>query len=299
MRGRRAGRVRSRRKETCEEVAKAAAGTAVGLECDVTDEAQCARVVDETVEALGGLDDLVYSTGAILIVALADADANWWRKTFETNVMGVALVMCAVFPQLQRSTGTAVYLSSVSSLGVIWPGIGVYTSTKAALNRMVDTWRAEHPEVGFTRIHVGPTGDSANGTEMDPGAFTHMMRWAGLGVHSGGLATPASIAHAVKLVLADDVRIPELTVQPKDGPLPGAPECRSLVDSWPGPSCRPVPKELPGRRLRALAVDERRPPIHDDAVVARGLLDEAPLVGRGSRTAAPGRGSRRCPGRRR
>ena len=84
--------VRACRQSTCEEIAKAAGGTAVGLECDVTDEDQCQRVVDETVERLGGLDDLVYSAGAISIVALADADAGWWRRTFETNVMGAALV---------------------------------------------------------------------------------------------------------------------------------------------------------------------------------------------------------------
>ena len=41
-----------------------------------------------------------------------------------------------------------------------------------------------------------------------------------LGVHSGALANPASIAAAVKLVLSDEARIPDLTVQPKDGPLP-------------------------------------------------------------------------------
>jgi NAD(P)-dependent dehydrogenase (short-subunit alcohol dehydrogenase family) len=210
----------SRRKGTCEEVAKAAGGTSVGLECDVTDETHCARVVDETVDALGGLDDLVYSTGAISMIALADADATWWRRTFETNVMGAALVTRAALPHLQQSTGTAVYLSSVASTGAPWPGIGVYASTKAALNRMIETWRSEHPEIGFTRILVGPTGDAATGAQMDPSAVPHMMRWAGMGVHSGGVAMPASIAHAVKLVLDDDARIPDVTVQPKDGPLP-------------------------------------------------------------------------------
>jgi NAD(P)-dependent dehydrogenase (short-subunit alcohol dehydrogenase family) len=210
----------SRRQSACEEIAKAAGGTAVGLECDVTDEAHCQRVVDETVERLGGLDDLVYSAGAISIVALADADADWWRGTFETNVMGAALVTRAALPHLQQSTGTAVYLSSVASTGAAWPGLGVYTSTKAALNRMIETWRSEHPEVGFTRIFVGPTNDAGTGTQMDPGAVTHMMRWAALGVHSGALSTPASVAAAVALVLSDEARIPDLTVQPKDGPLP-------------------------------------------------------------------------------
>src|SRR5215510_1113714 len=47
----------SRRKDACEEAAKEANGTAIGLSCDVTDEAQCRQVVDDAVELLGGLDD--------------------------------------------------------------------------------------------------------------------------------------------------------------------------------------------------------------------------------------------------
>ena len=82
----------SRRKDVCEEAAKEAGGTAIGLECDVTDEVQCQRVVDEAVEGLGGLDDVVYTAGAISLVALAEADAGWWRRTFDTNVMGAALI---------------------------------------------------------------------------------------------------------------------------------------------------------------------------------------------------------------
>src|ERR1700759_5607069 len=60
----------ARRRELCEEAAKEATGTAVGLACDVTEEAQCQQVVDETVEKLGGLDDVVYSTGLISLVGL-------------------------------------------------------------------------------------------------------------------------------------------------------------------------------------------------------------------------------------
>src|SRR6185436_15877491 len=118
----------SRRKDVCEAAAKEAAGTAIGLECDVTDEAQCQRVVEEAVEGLGGLDDVVYTAGAISLIALADADADWWRRTFETNVMGAALVTRAALPHLQQSRGSMVYLSSVASVGTVWPGLGVYMS---------------------------------------------------------------------------------------------------------------------------------------------------------------------------
>jgi len=210
----------SRRKDVCEEVAGQAGGGAIGLGCDVTDEAQCAQLIEDTVAGLGGLDDVVYSTGAITLVPLANADADWWRRTFETNVMGASLITRAALPHLQASTGSVVYLSSVSSIGPVWPGIGVYTATKAALNRMVETWRSEHPELGFARVFVGPTGDSATGAEYDEDAFVHMARWPGMGIASGAQCTPDCISEAVELVLTSNSRVWDITVVPKDPPLP-------------------------------------------------------------------------------
>ena len=36
-----------------------------------------------------------------------------------------------------------------------WPGLGAYAVSKAALDKLVDAWRAEHPDLGFTRLVVG------------------------------------------------------------------------------------------------------------------------------------------------
>ena len=166
-------------------------------------EADCEQAVEHAVTDLGGLDDVVYSAGAISLVALDVADADWWRRTFDTNVMGAALITKYALPHLKQAAGSMIYLSSVSSIGPAWPGVGVYTATKAALNRMVETWRVEHPEVGFTRIFVGPTADAGTGTNFDMSAFEHMGRWAALGIASGAMDTPKAISEAVELVLQE------------------------------------------------------------------------------------------------
>jgi NAD(P)-dependent dehydrogenase (short-subunit alcohol dehydrogenase family) len=210
----------ARRGSVCEEAATEAKGTAVGVACDVTQPESCAGVVEDTVDRLGGLDDLVYATGLISLVALAHAEADLWRRTLETNVLGAALVTKAALSHLQRSGGTAVYLSSVSGHTGPWPGIGVYTSSKAALNRLIDTWRAEHPDVGFTRIGVGPTDSGASGAEWDVSAAPHQARWPGMGLTSGALIDPMSIARVVALVLGDPARVWDVTVQPRDPGLP-------------------------------------------------------------------------------
>jgi NAD(P)-dependent dehydrogenase (short-subunit alcohol dehydrogenase family) len=210
----------ARRKEVCDEAAAEADGIAIGLACDVTDEAQCRQVVDDAVAQLGGLDDVVFSTGAISLVPLELADTEWWRTTFETNVMGAALLTRFALPHVKEGPGSFVYLSSISSIGAVWPGLGVYTATKAALNRMVETWRVEHPEVGFVRIFVGPTDRAGTGTNLDPAALEQMARWAGMAVASGAMEPPEAIADAIELVLASEARVADVTVIPKDPPLP-------------------------------------------------------------------------------
>jgi len=217
----------ARRGAACKEAAAEAGGVAVGLTCDVTDPELCERVVAETVEQLGRLDDLVYAAGQVSMIALAHADAGWWQRTLATNVIGAALLTRAALPHLQRSKGTAVYLSSVSSIGTPWPGIGVYTASKAALNRMVDTWRAEHPDVGFARVYVGPTDRSSNTMEFHESANEQMARWPGMHIVSGALIDPESIAHAVSLVLREPARVWDITVQPRD---PGLPWIQEMPD---------------------------------------------------------------------
>ena len=79
-------------------------------------------------------------------------------------------------PHLAESQGAAAYLSSVSaSLTPPWPGLGSYAVSKAALDKLVEAWRAEHPQIGFTRVVVGDCaggeGESltefANGWDRD------------------------------------------------------------------------------------------------------------------------------------
>jgi hypothetical protein len=74
--------------------------------------------------------------------------------------------------------------------------------------------------VGFVRIFVGPTADSSTGMEVDPSAMEHMTRWTDLGLLSGAVNAPVAIADAVRFMLASESRIADVTVTPKDPPLP-------------------------------------------------------------------------------
>jgi NAD(P)-dependent dehydrogenase (short-subunit alcohol dehydrogenase family) len=146
----------ARRRERIDAAAQEAGEGTIAIECDVTAEASCRSAIDQAADALGGIDNLVYTPGVGPLVRLVDTDAETWRRVFETNVTGAALTTAAAVPHLTASVGKAVYLSSDSgTIGPPWPGLGAYGVSKAALERLVEAWRAEHPEIGFTCLIVG------------------------------------------------------------------------------------------------------------------------------------------------
>jgi NAD(P)-dependent dehydrogenase (short-subunit alcohol dehydrogenase family) len=146
----------ARRRERIEAAAQEAGPKTIAIECDVTDEASCRAAIDQAADALGGIDNLVYTPGVGPLSPLVDTDAETWRRVFDTNVIGAALATAAAVPHLTASAGKVVYLSSpTGSYGPPWPGLGAYGVSKAALERLVESWQGEHPSIGFTCLIAG------------------------------------------------------------------------------------------------------------------------------------------------
>jgi NAD(P)-dependent dehydrogenase (short-subunit alcohol dehydrogenase family) len=217
----------ARRIDRIEEAARSAGPDCVALQCDVTDESSCRTVVANAVDHLGGLDGLVYAAGIGPLIALEDVNAATWRQVFDTNVIGAALVTAASLPHLGASGGVAAYLSSVSaSLTPPWPGLGAYIVSKAALDKLVDAWRSEHPHIGFTGVKVGETAGtdgywSELGSGWDPelSAQAHAL-WTSRGYVSGALVDTEELTGAVEVVLRTRASVPSITLTPR--PVPQA-----------------------------------------------------------------------------
>ncbi len=117
----------ARRYDRLVDAAKEAGPGSLAVACDVTDAASCRTAVEESARGLGGIDALVYSPGIAPLGRLVDMDAQSWHRTFDTNVIGAALITAAAIPHLTEARGVAAYLSSVNgSLTPPWPGLGVY-----------------------------------------------------------------------------------------------------------------------------------------------------------------------------
>jgi NAD(P)-dependent dehydrogenase (short-subunit alcohol dehydrogenase family) len=143
---------------------------------------------------------------------MVDTDAETWRRVFDTNVIGAAVVTAAALPHLTTSAGKAVYLSSdAGTLGPPWPGLGAYGVSKAALERLVDAWRAEHPDIGFTCLIVGECagGEGDAQTGMSIGWDAELAKqayplWLSRGCMPGKLMPVEDLIEVVHTILRTD-----------------------------------------------------------------------------------------------
>jgi NAD(P)-dependent dehydrogenase (short-subunit alcohol dehydrogenase family) len=203
-----------------EQAAEEAGPGAVAISCDVTDPSSCGAAMEEAADVLGGLDALVYAPAIGPLARVEDTDVDTWRSVFDTNVIGASVVTAAALPHLAASAGRAVYLSSVSaSLTPPWPGLGAYAVSKAALDKLVEAWRAEHPEIGFTRLVVGDCagGEGDGQTQFTQGwdeelAAELVTVWLARGLIAGSLIEIEDLISAVDSVLRSGTTLAVQTV---------------------------------------------------------------------------------------
>jgi len=212
----------------------ATAGTGTAIVADVTEPGRCAELVAEAVDAMGGLDAVVYSTGVSPLAPLEEVDAETWQRVIATNSIGPALVAQAAVPQLSDD-GLVVFISSIT-VGAAHYGLGPYAASKAALDRTVRSWRVEHPERRFVCMAVGDTHDTDFARDFDmERAAALTPKWVAASViyknHMESADLGLTIAEFVAMMLAHPgLTIPELTIVPT-GPMLTMEDVQELMDA--------------------------------------------------------------------
>ena len=139
-------------------------GDAVGRLTDVRDASQMDALVALGVSQFGRIDVLVNNAGTMPLAFFADhAQAREaWERCIDINFKGVLNGITAVHDQMiGQGRGQVINISSIYG-NVATVGAGVYTATKAAVNVLSDTLRAESQ--GRIKVtNVKPTGVPGTG----------------------------------------------------------------------------------------------------------------------------------------
>ena len=204
---------------------------------DVTAPGQLQRLIARTVETYGGVDILVNNAGQGLHVPLEELDPADLRAVFELNVIAPLMGMQAVLPMMRaRSGGAIVNVSSATSLRV-FPGLGGYSATKAALNMLSQVGRIEFADAGVMVSVVYP---SVTATEF------HQTLRAGKFV-SGGRGIPPDPPELVGEAIAFAINSGEPHILVADPPRPIIP---GDSDDWGALLARQVPTRDAPERAR-------------------------------------------------
>jgi NADP-dependent 3-hydroxy acid dehydrogenase YdfG len=124
-------------------------GTALALECDITDRQQATEAVERTVAELGRLDTLVNNAGVMLLGPAVGAPLEEWQQMVELNLLGLLYCARAALPHLLRAAGLGprrvadmVNISSAAGR-VARSGSGVYNLTKFGIGAFSESLRQE------------------------------------------------------------------------------------------------------------------------------------------------------------
>jgi NADP-dependent 3-hydroxy acid dehydrogenase YdfG len=201
-----------RRRKPVEAVAhevEASGGEVLRLPGDVRSIEDIAECVSAIEQKWGRLDGLVLAAGLNAPRRTwEDQDLREFGDIVETNLVAVARVVQLALPQLRRSAGTIVVISSYAG----WrfsPGAGVaYSASKTALASLCQSLNAQEAASGVRTCHLCP-GD------VDTEFLSQRPEVPGADARSAML-TAEDVARAIQFVLDSPphVRVDELVISP-------------------------------------------------------------------------------------
>ena len=183
----------------------AGGGAARAFRANVSDPAECARLVEGALAAFGRLDVLVNNAGISQTgVPIADLPAEDWERMLRINLSGPFYLIKAVLPHMrQRRSGHIVNLSS--NVTQRFPATyGAYTVSKAGVDALT---RVLAKEEGPNGIRVNAIAPGPIATDMFAQALAVMgPERADAFVKSiplGRTGRPEEIASAVRFLVSE------------------------------------------------------------------------------------------------
>jgi len=132
------------------------------LDLDVTEETSIDNAVKQALELEGKIDVLVNNAGIGVGGHTEASTVDQFRKVFEVNLFGIQAILRSVLPSMRENkSGLVVNISSIMGRIVI-PFSGAYTSSKYALEGLIESYQYELIGTGVEMSIVEPGGFGTN-----------------------------------------------------------------------------------------------------------------------------------------
>ena len=122
----------------------------LALVADVSREADCARMVSQTISRFGQLDILINNAGISMRALFQDVDLAVIRQVMDINFYGTVYATKYALPHILQTKGSVLGISSIAGYRGL-PGRTGYSASKFAMHGFLETLRTEVLEKG---VHV-------------------------------------------------------------------------------------------------------------------------------------------------
>jgi len=147
--------------EGCASAIKAAGGSAIGVVCDVTDDAAVQAAVRKAMEAFGRIDILVNNAAYFHERTIAEMELPGWRKVISVILDGSFLFTKYAAAKMIESARGGVVINVISTTGHQGaPGNIAYATAKAGMLNFTRSAAMEYASQNIRVVSLTPTATS-------------------------------------------------------------------------------------------------------------------------------------------
>ncbi|MFP4059334.1 MAG: SDR family oxidoreductase [Bacteroidota bacterium] len=150
--------IAARRFDVLEQVASELGKNGVAVlpvKTDVAIPADCERLIQKTIEKYGRIDILINNAGISMRARFSNVQIDVLKRLMDVNFWGALYCTKHALPYLLESRGSLIGISSIAGFKGL-PGRAGYSSSKFAMQGLLETIRIEHLKDGLHVMVVAP-----------------------------------------------------------------------------------------------------------------------------------------------
>ncbi len=133
----------------------------LAIKTDVTIQAECEKMVNETIKKFGKLDILINNAGISMRAIFEDVEMDVLQKVMNVNFWGTVYCTKYALPHILKTKGTIVGISSIAGFHGL-PGRTAYSASKAAMQGFLESVRIENLRKGIQVLILAAGFTSSN-----------------------------------------------------------------------------------------------------------------------------------------
>ena len=184
---------------------------------DVTNKQQVIDFVERSITEIGQIDYTINCVGVMYYQYMQHKNYDEWMEMVDTNIIGFLHITNAVIAPLVQSKGMFINVSSDAGR-LAFPGLAVYSGTKAFMEYTIKSLRQELIESGVRLINIQP------GNVATPLQYMSTDQAAIAAYASNNVAdflAPEDIANAMLYAMQQprNVALNEILIEPQQEPI--------------------------------------------------------------------------------